>query len=506
MKIFSTKQIKEIDAYTIEHEPISSIDLMERASLSFTDCFCEKFDNSKEVLLFAGPGNNGGDGLAIARILARMEYRVSVYLLNLKGTLSSDCLKNLHRLKSVKEIDLKVLNESSPIPLIPDKTVIIDAIFGSGLSRPVSGYIGKLIQLINSSKAEVVSVDIPSGLFGENNLDNNVETIIQADHTITFEIPFLSFFFRENSSFIGNWHVVSIGIHPDTKEAFPSDHIVISKELCASLLKMRDSFSHKGSLGHSLIIAGSYGMMGAATLAVKACLRGGSGLVTAHLPRLGYNIMQIAVPEALISIDQSDIIFTHVDLEEKFNAIGMGPGLNTKSNTSKAVLKIIQDSKVPMLIDADALNILANNKDYLKELATDTILSPHPGEFDRLFGKSHNEFERHQKQIENSKKYGVVIILKGRYTMITLSNGSTYINSTGNSGLATGGSGDVLTGLITSLLAQNYKAHEAAILGIYLHGLAADIALKDESVESLLPSDVIKNLGKAFGFVRDGKV
>ncbi|MCK4922216.1 MAG: NAD(P)H-hydrate dehydratase [Bacteroidales bacterium] len=498
MKIFHSEQVREIDAYTIEHEPISSIDLMERASVSFSNWFCRKFDISKEVIVFAGPGNNGGDGLAIARILRSRNFLVSVYLIKLNGKLSSDCETNIKRLKSGTNSNYSVVTESSPIPKLKKGVRIIDAIFGSGLSRPVNGFPAEIIKNINKSVTEVISVDIPSGLFGQDNRKNNHEAIIKADYTITFEFPFLSFFFYENKSFVGNWKVIPIGIHKGVVKDTKSAHFLVSKDFARGLLKDRDSFSHKGNYGHALIVAGSYGMMGAAVLAVKACLRGGVGLVTSHLPRFGYDIMQSSLPEALISIDQSDIIFTEVELTEKFNAIGIGPGLNTKSNTSKGVLRLLSNTRLPMIIDADAINILSDNKQTLNNLSPQTILSPHPGEFDRLAGKSANDYERHEKQVELSRKYGIIIILKGRYTIISLQDGSSFINSTGNSGLATGGSGDVLTGLITALLAQNYKPSDAAILGVYLHGLAADLALKNQSQESLLPSDVIENLGKAF--------
>lgn len=502
MKIFNSEQVREIDAYTIEHEPVFSIDLMERASMSFSNWFCKKFDVSKEVIVFAGSGNNGGDGLAIARILRSRNFIVTVYLIKLNGRLSPDCETNAQRLKSSASSNYSVLTESSSLPKLKKEYRIIDAIFGSGLSRPVIGFYAEIIKSINKSGAEVISVDIPSGLFGQDNCKNNQEAIIKADYTITFEFPFLSFFFKENKSFVGNWKIVSIGIHAGVVENTKANHFFVKKDFAKSLLKKRDSFSHKGNYGHALIVAGCYGMMGAAVLAVKACLRGGVGLVTSHLPRFGYNIMQSSVPEALISIDQSDIIFSEVELLEKYNAIGIGPGLNTKSNTSKGVLRLISNSRIPMIIDADAINILSDNKQVLKNLPFQTILSPHPGEFDRLAGKSTTEYERHQKQVKLSKKYGIIIILKGPYTIISLQDGSSFINSSGNSGLATGGSGDVLTGLISSLLAQKYNPSDAAILGVYLHGLAADLALENQSEESLLPSDVIENLGKAFKSVR----
>ena len=498
MKIFQSSQVREIDSYTIKNEPISSIYLMERASKNFANWFCKKFDRSKEIIIFSGPGNNGGDGLAIARILHERNFKIQVYLLQFGSGLSLDCEQNLKRFKTFENTKLEIISEQDSLPDISDEVFIIDAIFGSGLSRPVSGFPKKIIQTINQAEAEVISIDIPSGLFGEDNASNDCDAIVKANNTISFEFPFQSFFFSENNEYVGKWKVISIWIHPGIVDSTSCRHILVSENDAKQLYKQRDEFSHKGSNGHALMIAGSYGMMGAAVLAVKSCLRGGAGLVTAHLPRFGYEIMQTSVPEALISIDHSDILFTKALNLDKYNAIGIGPGINLKSNTTKAVLKLILDSKVPMILDADAINILAENKEALKNLAPNTILSPHPGEFDRLAGKSNNGYERHLKQIELSEKYRIIIILKGKYTIISIPDGQSFINSTGNSGLATGGSGDVLTGLITALLAQNYTPSDASVLGVYLHGLAADLGLKDQSVESLLPSDVIENLGGAF--------
>ena len=498
MKLFKSAQVREIDSYTIKNEPISSIDLMERASINFANWFCKKFDSAKKVVVFSGPGNNGGDGLAVARILSGRNFNVQVYLLDFGRGLSEDCQLNLNRLKLLKDVRLDILSESDSVPEISGEARIIDAIFGSGLSRPVKAFPKKIIQYINSQESTVISVDIPSGLFGEDNSTNDLESIVKADYTLSFEFPFLAFFFSDNNSVVGKWDTVSIGIHKDIVNATPSKYLYVEESFIKSLFRRRDEFSHKGSYGHALMIAASYGMMGAAVLATKACLRTGVGLVTAHLPRLGYEIMQTSVPEALISIDPSDKIFSDIASLEKYNAIGIGPGLTTNSITAKATLKLISDSKLPMILDADALNILSENKDSLTALAYDTIISPHPGEFDRLAGKSYSGYERHLKQVEMSMKYGLIIILKGKYTIISLPTGESFINPTGNSGLATGGSGDVLTGIITSLLAQNYTPTEASIFGVYLHGFAADLALDHQSQESLLPSDVIDNLGRAF--------
>ena len=498
MKIFKTSQVQEIDRLTIENEPILSIDLMERASMKFSDWYTRKFDSSKPVTIFAGPGNNGGDGLAVARILARRGFSVVVYLLKFGKGFSNDCEINLQRLREVENISLSIVEKENEIPKINSGSRIIDAIFGSGLNRPASGLPADVIKKINACKNEIISIDIPSGLFGEDNRNNNSDTIVRADFTITFEFPFLSFFFPENAVYTGKWKAVSIGLHPESINKTPADYELVDRKIASALHIPKSDFSHKGNNGHALIIAGSYGMMGASVLATKACIRSGAGLVTAHIPRFGYNIIQTSLPEALVSLDQSDILFSGVDSTEKFSAIGMGPGLNTKPNTSKGVLRIIKEAKQALLIDADALNIISQDRSVLGKLPQNTILTPHPGEFDRLAGKSESGYERHLKQKELSEKYKLIIILKGHNSIITLPDGKSYINSTGNPGLATGGSGDVLTGIITSLLAQGYTPKNATILGVYVHGLAADLALENQSFESLTPGDVIEYLGRAF--------
>lgn len=503
MKVFKTSQVREIDQYTIDHEPIFSIDLMERAAMKFANWFALKFDRSIPVYLFAGPGNNGGDGLAVARILSKRGFLVKVFLLNLSRDLSKDCNVNYQRLQEIPGVSIKLISQEKDIPVIKEGIRIIDAIFGSGLTRPLVGLPSRLVKEINNSGCEVVSIDIPSGLFGEDNTANDPDSIIKADFTLSFEFPFLSFFFPENEVYTGKWKSVSIGLHPDAIHSIPSDYQTISREFAGSLLKEKSRFSHKGSNGHALIVSGCYGMMGAAILACKACIRSGAGLVTSHIPRFGYSIMQTSVPESLISLDESDILFSGVKMDEKYTAIGLGPGLNCRSNTEKGVVRLIKEADVPLLLDADAINILSGNPEYQALLAEKSILTPHPGEFDRLAGKSLSGYERHQKQLALSKKHGWIIVLKGSNTIISFPDGKSFINTSGNPGLATGGSGDVLSGMITGLLAQGYSPSEAAILGVYLHGLAADLALEKQSYESLIPSDVIDYIGRSFNFLRE---
>jgi ADP-dependent NAD(P)H-hydrate dehydratase / NAD(P)H-hydrate epimerase len=501
MKIFKSEQVREIDAYTIKNEPISSINLMERASMNFVKCFVRKFDSSRPVYIFAGTGNNGGDGFAVARILASRNYKVKAFLIKFSERLSSDCEININRFKESFQEKYFEIRDANEFPELENNSIVIDAIFGSGLSRRVSGMAAELIKFMNASGTMLVSIDIPSGLFGEDNSSNDVNTIVKADYTISFEFPFLSFFFIENTEFIRSWKIVGIGLDPDAVKNTHSDYILLDDELLSSLIKPRRKYSHKGTYGHALIIAGSYGMMGASVLATHACLRGGAGLVTVHIPRYGYPIIQTTLPEALVSIDESDILFSGVSDISKYTAIGIGPGLNIRPNTVKGFHALLKKIQVPLLIDADALNILAENKSWLEELPENTVLTPHPGEFDRLFGQSMTSYERHQKQLKFAKKYKIIIVLKGAHTMIALPDGRCFINSTGNAGMATGGSGDVLTGLITSLLAQGYSSEHASIIAVYIHGLSGDLALEEQSQESLIAGDLIRFTGKAFKLV-----
>ncbi len=506
MKIFKSEQVSEIDAYTIKHEPVKSIDLMERAAKAFVSWFTRNIDNPGTVFIFSGPGNNGGDGMAIARMLHDRNYRVRAYLLHFTNKLSGDCAENVNRLKHSGEELYFELDEESVLPVPGKNDVIIDAIFGSGLSRPVEGFPARVIQHINQSEALTVSVDIPSGLFGEDNRDNIPENIVRARYTVTFEFPFLSFFFADNVGYTGEWTTVSIGLHPRAIEEKPTPYTALEMSDIKNLIKDRPKYSHKGTYGHGLIIAGSYGMLGASILTTHACLRSGAGLVTAHVPRLGYSIIQTALPEALVSIDQSDFHFTEVPDLSKYTAIGIGPGLAKRSNTQKAFCELLKTVKVPLVIDADGLNILSDNPDWMDRLPENSILTPHPGEFDRLAGESRNFYERHLKQLQLAKRYKSVIILKGANTIVAAPDGRSWINTTGNPGMATGGSGDVLTGILVSLLAQGYKPVHAAITAIFIHGLAGDLVLESESMESLISGDIVMHIGKAFKAVKSYKM
>jgi len=354
------------------------------------------------------------------------------------------------------------------------------------------------------TKNMVISIDIPSGLMGEDNTGNISDNIIQADFTLTFQFPKISFFFAENEKNLGIWEVLPIRLHPDGIAQTLTDFRLIEKEEIQQIIQKRSRFGHKGTYGHALLIAGSFGKMGAAILASKACLRSGAGLLTTHVPHFGYQIIQTAVPEAMASVDQHDSIFTEFPDLSHFSAIGVGPGIDQKTNTKRAINELIERSKLPLVIDADALNILAENKTWLEKLPEKSILTPHPGEFKRLVGETENSYIRIQKQIEFSKKYKVIVVLKGAFTSVSTPDGKLYFNSTGNPGMATAGSGDVLTGIILGLLAQGISSENAALAGVYMHGLSGDLAVLQNSEFSLVAGDIVKFLGKAFLSLKSG--
>jgi len=475
---------------------------MERAATRLTGWFIRHFDPSRRVVVIAGPGNNGGDALAMARMLIQRQYNVLCYILEF-GTHSDDFSINLQRLEEQELSRIKRVGSVADLDDLEDNDVIVDGIFGSGLSRKVTGLPAEIIRIVNKSGSSVVAIDIPSGLFGEDNRDNAYESIISADYTLTFQFPFLSFFFRENAEKVGIWRVLDIGLHPAKIKTTEADYQTVRTDDIKAGLHVRHKFSHKGTYGNALLICGCYGMMGAGLLAAESCLRGGTGLVTLHIPRMGYNIAQTALPEAIVSLDQSDIIFTgHPDLSP-YQAVGIGPGIGCKENTGRGLKRLLEEVKVPLVIDADGINLLAKHKEWLDDIPADTILTPHPKEFDRLAGPSESSYDRHLKQREFSEKYRVYIILKGAYTGISTPDGKYYFNTTGNPGMATGGSGDVLTGLLTGMLAQGYAVPEAAIFSVYLHGLAGDLAAAGSSEESLIARDIISHIGQAFRKIKE---
>jgi NAD(P)H-hydrate epimerase len=498
MKLFSTKQIAELDKYTIENEPIADIDLMERAAMQITNWLIRKFTTEQKMVIFAGPGNNGGDALTVARQITELGFICEVYLLDFGKALKGSPAINWERLKKQGKVKLSKITKIEEFPEINQTDIILDGMFGSGLTRPLKGFPTEMVQKINRLGNTVVAIDIPSGLMGEDNTENTTETIIQAGFTLTFQFPKISFLFPENEQFTGIWEVLPIGLHPEGMKKIPSDFYLIEEGDVAEIMPQRTTFQHKGDFGHALLIAGSFGKMGAAVLASKACLRSGVGLLTAHIPRMGYPVIQTAVPEAMASTDQHDSVFTEFPELKPYSAIGVGPGLDKKQNTARALHSLIVQAEVPLVIDADALNILSENSGWLSELPENSILTPHPGEFKRLVGETQNSFERIEKQLQLSKKYSVIVVLKGAFTSISTPDGKLFFNSTGNPGMATAGSGDVLTGIILGLLAQRVSPESAAVCGVYIHGLAGNMAAGTISQPALIAGDIVDFLGNAF--------
>ncbi|MCM1078317.1 MAG: NAD(P)H-hydrate dehydratase [Bacteroidales bacterium] len=500
MKIFTSKQIHELDTYTTEHEPVLSIDLMERAATALTLAITRRWAPSTPVTVFAGPGNNGGDALAVARMLAERQYSVTVYLFNIKDSLSDDCHTNKTRLMDSAHLkQFQEVRDTFDPPALTEETLVVDGLFGSGLNKPLGGGFASLVGYINASGSTVVSIDLPSGLMAEDNTYNIHSNIIRADLTLTLQTKKLCMYFSDCHHFLGEIEVLDIGLSEEWMRSTYSPFTVMERENIMSLLRRRNDFAHKGTMGHALVIAGSYGMAGAAVLATKACLRSGAGKVTAHIPDRNYDIMQISVPEAIVHIDKDEYCFSEPVDSDGYNAIAIGPGLGQRDTTAVALISQIKRTMKPMVLDADALNILGCRRAWLQQLPQGVVLTPHPKEFDRLDGSDNSsDFERFAKAREMAQRLQVYILLKGHYSMLCQPDGSVIFNSTGNSGMATAGSGDVLTGIIVGLMARGYPQAAAVATGMHLHGLAGDIAAMEKGRESLIATDIIEALPKAF--------
>jgi len=494
MYILSPKQIAEADKATIKNNGISSIELMEQAATSCFNWLHSRLQGQGiKIHVFCGIGNNGGDGLVIARHLFQHGYNVTCYVVNMSEKRTDEFLTNYNRLKEIGEWPA-VINHENEFPEVAFEDIVIDAIFGNGLSREPEGFTKKLIQYINSTKVFTLAIDFPSGLFGDRTVTNK-ETVLKAGHTLTFQTPKLAFLFPENREFINTWEVLNIGLDEKFIESLDTKTHFTTKNDIIPLYKARNKWSHKGTYGHSLIIGGSFGKIGAVTLASKAALKIGSGLVSAYLPKCGYEILQISLPEAMVEVED-DKVLTYYNFKTKASAIGIGPGMGTSEKTALGFEKFIQENKLPLVIDADAINLLALNTSLLSYLPKNTILTPHPKELERIIGPWKNDYDKLEIATKFSKKHHLILVLKGTYTVI-IDSDSMYFNSTGNAALATAGSGDVLTGFITGLLAQGYSPVHAAIFGVYIHGKTADIAVQETSYETFTASSIFDYLSDA---------
>lgn len=495
MKILSVQQLYKADQITIKNNAITAIDLMERAAtLCFQWIHNRLQGKNIPIHIFCGTGNNGGDGLVIARHLKQYGYQVYTYVINCSNKQSKAFLENYKKLKEIG-VWPNVISCSTEFPLVSENDMVIDAIFGLGLSRSPEGVLKETIQFINSTNAYVLSIDFPSGLFADKPVTDR-DSVIKSYFVLTFQTPKLAFLLPDNQEFVTSWDVLDIGLDAQYLNTVETNFYLTTKNDVLPLYKFRKKFSHKGNYGHSLLIGGSFGKIGAVSLASRAALTIGSGLVTAYIPKCGYQILQTALPEAMVEVDAENEL-QYFNSKINPTAIGIGIGMGTSKKTEEGFKKFLKENKSPLVIDADGINFLSKNKGLLKLLPENSILTPHPKEFERLVGTYKNDYEKLEKLLTISKKYNIITVLKGAYTAIAY-QGNIYFNTTGNPALATAGSGDVLTGIITGLVAQQYSPLKAAILGVYLHGKSADVAMNTMTNETFIASDCIQFLSKAF--------
>ncbi|WP_419212113.1 NAD(P)H-hydrate dehydratase [Maribacter sp. X9] len=496
MKLFSAKQIYKADQITVKKQGITGDELMERAALQLFNWMHLRMQGAPvKIHLFCGIGNNGGDGIALARHLLEHGYNIVVYVVNYSEKRSKDFLINLDRLKEHKIWPI-FMNSDDELPVIGEEDIIVDGIFGIGLNRKPDPWVAKLIQHLNTSKAFILSIDIPSGLFTDQ-APKDFETIIKSNFVLSFQTPKLVFFLPETGPFIGQWEVLDIGLDAEFLMETDTNYELIGKNEILTLYQPREKYGHKGTYGHSLIIGGSYGKIGSVCLASRAALEAGSGLVTSFVPKIGYAILQTALPEIMVLTDPAEDFLTDIQFEIEPTVIGIGMGIGTEDKTVKAFSEFLDRNTCPLIIDADGLNILSKNQELLSKLPKHTILTPHPKELERLIGKWNDDFDKLEKVKAFSQEHNCIIVIKGANTMVVF-EGKGYVNTTGNPGMATAGSGDTLTGIITAFVAQGYDALTAALFGVYIHGKAGDIAVEKTGYQALTASKIINNLGNAY--------
>ncbi|MBA4348461.1 MAG: bifunctional ADP-dependent NAD(P)H-hydrate dehydratase/NAD(P)H-hydrate epimerase [Thermodesulfovibrio sp.] len=515
MKVVTSDEMREIDRVTIEKYGIPGPVLMERSGLAVALRVKELY-SSKKVVVLCGSGNNGGDGLVAARNLHNMGFRVNILIFAPKDALSPDCKAQYEIAKKIgvpvefrKGINRRDIHGS----------VVIDAVFGTGLSRIVTGEIAKIFTLLNNSDTHVISVDIPSGISSDTG--KILGQAIKADFTITFGLPKRGHYLYPGAEYTGKLFVEDIGFPDGLLSSNKIKVDLIEKEFITGLIPQRPKYSHKGDYGHVLVVAGSKGKTGAALMTAKACMRSGAGLVTIGVPESLMNVFQRRVTEEMTlplpddgrGMLSANSINTILDFaSKKADVVAVGPGIGVSSDTEKIVVELVKKSPLPIVIDADGINCLKGRRSVLKNAKSPVILTPHPGEMARLLSqKSGDRSQKSEvelrKEIEQdrinmavsfAKGTGTYVVLKGVPTIVSVPEGNAYINTTGNPGMATAGSGDVLTGIIASLMGQGLNPVDASILGVYLHGLAGDIAAKKKGEHSLIASDIINSLPAAF--------
>lgn len=499
MKVFSAPQIRACDTYTVHAAKIASHELMERAAGKCAEWINNNVPADTVFIVLCGSGNNGGDGLAITRMLHKQGYSAKAFLLRLGAELTEDCRKNFERLNNIDEELVAVLPPDSLIADVPEHVVIIDALLGTGLNRPAEGWVADFINHINELPNTKIAIDIPSGMPADN-IPHQGAAIVNAHHTLSFQFYKRAFLHPETGVYTGSVHILDIGLSSTFITSTHTSYYISDKADVQGIYKSRQAFSHKGDYGMAYLIAGSKGMMGAAVLTAKAAVRSGAGKVKVLVPECGYNIIQTTVPEAMCTVSGETCI-SRIKKDWDTAIIGIGPGLGTSEATLRALADFIGTHKEPLVIDADGLNLLAQEPDLLHKLPANSVLTPHPKEFEKLFGKSKDSMQMLELARTQSMKYNIYIVLKGHHTVVVSPEGDCWYNITGNAGMATGGSGDVLTGIITGLMAQGYSTAEAARLGVYLHGMAGDYAALQWSQNAMTAGDIIDNIGKAYLYI-----
>ena len=496
MKILTADQLSEGDKITIKKQQITSEELMERAAtLVFNEINNRLQGAPIPIKIFCGIGNNGGDGLVIARHLIQHGYHVTVYVVNYSDKRSDDFLANYEKLKNVTRDWPQLIKSEDNFPEINTGDFIIDAIFGIGLNRPIEGWVINLVKMINESQAFTLAIDMPSGLFTDKIPAENT-AVIEANFTLSFQAPKLVFFLPDTMDYVGDLKVLDIGLDKEYLVELRSVNHLIGEEEAVSLYKPRKANSHKGDYGNVLIVGGSYGKIGSVILTATAALRTGSGLCSLYIPKCGYHAVQTGLPEAMVITDAENELLSRYPEDFKADVACFGMGAGTANKTREALKDMLGTIKTPVLIDADGLNILSQNKELLDLLPENSVLTPHPGELKRLIGEWKDDFDKLDLVKSFSKKYKVIIVIKGAHTFV-IDRDDIYVNNSGNPGMSTAGSGDVLSGVITSLIGQTYEPVIAAVLGVFLHGKSGDIAASELGYESVLASDIAVNIGKA---------
>lgn len=491
--VLSAEQVREADAATMANEPISSLALMERAAQACTDRIRNLLPDDVPVVVLAGLGNNGGDGLVIARLLHVTAHRMVQVIVPQYGPEGSpDFEANLARLNEAR-VPLLTLQEGEDLPPFEPRAVVVDALFGTGLQRPIQGWLKDFVRELNGRPNVVIAIDLPSGLFADQNANNDLDAVVQANRTLTLELPKRAMLLPGHFRFVGEWEVVPIGLDREFIAQQPTDTMVLEAADVAGLMPVRRRVAHKGDHGHAWLLAGGPGKLGAALLAARACLRSGCGLLTLHVPNGQEAVVHAALPEAMVSLDEEPVL-SALPRFGRVSAIGVGPGMGTSEASARMLKHLIQEAPAPLVLDADALNILAENRTWLAFLTAGTILTPHPKELERLVGKADSDEERLAQAGELARKHRAVVVLKGGYTAICGPDGNVFFNVAGNAGMAKGGSGDVLTGILSGLRAQGLDPLSTALLGVHAHAMAGDRAAARLGMDAMLPSDLVASL------------